>query len=94
MHPVRRRCQQDQGCCDQPTKQRNDVPACPNNADMTFADDLASVRGDDGSDAHATKNQSLPEDRMYSAHEEGQSASCGEVFVHAGEAAEIEGSDA
>ena len=63
--------QPDKPCSEQPTKQSNDVPACPNDSYMAFSNDLATIRGDEATSTHTAKYQSFAEDRMYEAHDEG-----------------------
>jgi hypothetical protein len=51
---------------DAPTEDREDMPACPKDADMTFANDAATVSWDQPALAHAAKDEKLTE---YGVHE-------------------------
>ena len=72
----------EQDCSNAPAKHCKNVPACPKNADVTFADEAGSVCGDHSTLAHATKDEPLPEHGMSQANEDGKGAGCHEEPVH------------
>ena len=72
----------NQNSCDAPPKDGEDVPACPNDADMTFPDDATAIGWDQPTLTHATKDEVFAKHGMHEANQNRQGCCCEEELIH------------